>query len=377
MAGEKRRKRRVMKKNAYLVVFGAVVFLFAACAGSAFACTDFQIKTTDGAVVIGRSMEFASSAKSQIRVIARGEKQAGTAPDGSDGLIWAAEYGYVAIDAFGIEGVSVDGLNEAGMAAEGLWLPGTQYQDVAAEEMGAAINVGGLCGWILGNFKTVGEVKIAIKEVRVWGSVVPELNMMPPIHFAVHDAAGRNIVIEFIEGEVNIYDNPIGVMTNAPTFDWHLTNMRNYLNLINQNADPLTIEGTTLTPTGNGSGMLGVPGDWTPPSRFVRSVLFVHYAGPVETALDGVNLAAHILNTVDIPHGDIEQKKHESPMIDYTQWIAIKDLTNRVLYVRDYKDLRLRAIDLKKLEFMPGAGTKSISLESGEYGIVDITDTLN
>jgi choloylglycine hydrolase len=240
--------------------------------------------------------------------------------------------------------------------------------------MKRAINAGGLCGWILGNFRTVDEVKKAIREVRVWASVVPELNVAPPVHFAVHDAEGNNIVIEFIKGEVNIYDNPIGVMTNAPTFDWHLTNLRNYVNLTSQNAGPLTVKDTTLTPTGNGSGMLGVPGDWTPPSRFVRAVMFVHFADPVKSALDGVGLAAHILNTVDIPHGTIAEKGNDSPLVDYTQWVEIKDLTNRVLYVRDYKDLSLRAIDLKRLDFAPGAKTKSIPLESDGYGIREITD---
>jgi hypothetical protein len=67
-------------------------------------------------------------------------------------------------------------------------------------------------------------------EYTVW-AISYELNMEPPIHIAVHDTAGNNIVIEFIEGKVNVYDNPIGVMTNAPTFDWHLTNLRNYVNL--------------------------------------------------------------------------------------------------------------------------------------------------
>lgn len=365
-----------MSKNLPLIFLGAAVFLIVLISNPVFACTDFQIKTTDGTVIIGRSMEFATPIKSHIILNPRGERQEGGSPDGKEGFTWIVKYGYISIGAFGVENAVVDGMNEEGLSIEGLWLPETQYQGVTEAEAGRAINIGRLGAWILGNFKTVDEVKEAVKKVCVWSSVVPEIKMEPPIHFAVHDAGGKNIAIEFIKGKTNIYDNPIGVMTNSPTFDWHLTNLRNYVNLTCQNAEPIKIEGVNLTPTGNGSGMLGVPGDWTPPSRFVRAAMFVHFADPVKNALEGVNLAAHILNTVDIPHGGIKQKGHESPMKDYTQWIAIKDLTNKIFYFRDYKNLSLRAIDLKKLKFAPGTKIKSIPLESNEYGIVEITDKL-
>jgi choloylglycine hydrolase len=122
--------------------------------------------------------------------------------------------------------------------------------------------------------------------------------------------------------------------------------------------------------------MLGIPGDSTPPSRFVRAAMFVHFAKTVENASKGVSLAAHILNTVDIPSGEIEGKTEGLAVEDYTQWLVIKDLTNKVLYVRDYDNLTLRAIDLKKLKFDPGTKSKSIPVQRDAGAVLDITNEL-
>jgi len=354
----------------------AIILSFILAAGSAFACTDFQVKAKDGTIIIGRSMEFAFPIESVIFSRARGTKGEGGSPDGKTGLTWTSKFGYVAINAFGLEDVVVDGINEEGLSVEGLWLPGTQYQNVAKSQTAKAINIGSLGAWILGSFSKVDEVKEAVKGVRVWGSMVPQLKMEPPMHLAVHDAQGKNIVIEFIAGELKVYDNPIGVMTNSPTFDWQVTNLRNYVNLDCYNAEPLTINGLTLNPTGNGSGLLGIPGDWTPPSRFVRTVMLVHFANPAKDSPEGVNLAAHILNSVDIPHGEIKDSGEGPHIEDYTQWVVIKDLANKVLYLRDYNNLSLRCIDLKKLDFSPGSAVKSISLFTQDNGITDISDRL-
>ena len=364
-----------MTKNFRFVLLCVIVSLFIACFNSySSACTDFQIRTKDNTVIIGRSMEFATEVISQIFVKSKREQQAGGAPGEKEGLTWTCKYGYIGINIFGLKDIVIDGMNEEGLSVEGLWLPETHYQNVSEEEANSAINIGQLGSWILGNFKDTNEVKEAIKRVRVWGNMVKEIDMVPPIHFAVHDTEGRNIVIEYVDGELKIYDNPIGVMTNAPTFDWHLSNLRNYVNLTRWNAEPLVIDGMTIKPTGQGSGLLGIPGDWTPPSRFIRTVALVHFADPAANAFEGVTLAEHILNTVDIPRGDIQNKEGESFAEDYTQWVVIKDLTNRMLYIRDYDNLTLRTIDLKKLLRDSGAKMKSIPVDSDTYKMVDITD---
>ena len=365
-----------MSKKMYWVFSGFLTFItLTLAAHTSLACTDFQIKSKDGAIIIGRSMEFAMKVGSQIVIHPRGERLSSQTPEGKKGLSWKSKYGFVSVNAFGIEDATVDGINEAGLSVEFLWLPGAEYQKIPRDKDSKAITIGDLGNWILGNFTTVNEVKRAIEKVYVCGMEIPQMNMVAPLHLAVHDAKGRNIVIEFVGGERKVYDNPIGVMTNAPTFDWHLTNLRNYVNITTYNVDPVTIEGVTLTSTGQGSGLLGIPGDWTPPSRFIRAVAFVHFADPVKNAAEGVNLAEHILNTVDIPAGVIKGKKLEFVKEEYTQWVVIKDLTNKVLYFRSYENLSLRSVNLKKLNFAPGAKSQPIPV-SGGRNIIDVTDML-
>ncbi|MFC1576197.1 linear amide C-N hydrolase [Candidatus Omnitrophota bacterium] len=342
-----------------------------------FACTDFQIKTEDNAIIIGRSMEFAVDLKPEVTVHPRGEKVESDAPNGKKGLKWTSKYGFIGVSVFGDDDAIVDGFNEKGLSTGLLWLADiTKYQEVAKNENKKALDILDLASWILGNFSKVSEVKRAMKNVRVWGEFIPELGLAPPLHVALHDSDGNSLVIEFIDGEQRIHDNPIGVLTNSPEFNWHITNLQNYVTVTSWNAEPATIAGVTLKGTGNGSGLFGIPGDWTPTSRFVRAAFFIHFADPAKTAAEGVNLAEHILNTVDIPHGDMKEKKGDSVSEGYTMWVVIKDLTNKVLYFRTYENLTLRSVDLTKFDLKAGSKVKSLPLSTGDYGIEDITGKL-
>ena len=108
------------------------------------------------------------------------------------------------------------------------------------------------------------------------------------MHFVVHDRSGKSVVIEPTDKTLKIFDNPLGVMTNSPTFDWHMTNLRNYINLTVTNVPPIDLGGVTLAQFGQGSGLRGLPGDFTPPSRFVRAVAFSQSALQADTATQSI-----------------------------------------------------------------------------------------
>ena len=327
------------------------------------ACTDFQIKSKDGVIIVGRSLEWGADMKSQLRFHSRQEKFQSDAPSGRPGLEWRSKYGYVAADCYGLN-VCIDGMNEEGLSVGGLWFPGAEYPNVF-QSATKALNVIDMGDWILGNFADVDEMKSALINVHVWGKGMPQLKgSLPTMHFALHDVRGHNAVIEFTNGHMKVYENPNGVLTNAPSFDWHLTNLRNYLSINPANPKPVMIEGTVLAPPGQGSGFLGIPGDWTPPSRFVRTTTMLHFAKPPFDAASGVNLAEHILNSVDIPLGDIRPEGGDLSESDYTQWILIKDLSNKILYFRSYRHLNLKSIDLKKINFEAGASNRKIPIDS-------------
>lgn len=354
-------------KRTWLVLFGVTII-----AGAALACTDFQVKAKDGSVVIGRSMEFAIDLRSEVVAFPRGLKYTSVNEKGVKGISWTSKYGFLAVDAFGEQEAIMDGINEAGLSIEFLWFPGSQYQEAVPKKF---IAVSDMAKWVLGNFATVEEVKKAVAKVNVISVYIEELDQAPGLHCAVHDAKGSNIVIEFIDGETRIHDNPLGVMTNRPSIDWHLNNLRNYFSLAPEDITSRKLGGITLPSTGAGNSWLGLPGDWMPPSRFVKVAYLIHTADPPENAEAALNFAQHVMNTVDIPYGLVREHLAGKTIYGYTQWVVLKDLTNRVLYYYSYQDTALKKIDMKKLNL--GAGTKIISIPiESQSTIIEVTEQL-
>ncbi len=160
-------------------------------------------------------------------------------------------------------------------------------------------------------------------------------------------------VKHYVGGKLNIYDNKIGVMTNAPTYDWHILNLRNYpqLRAFGGPTDR-QIDGVSLAPFGAGSGMLGLPGDVTPVSRFIRAVAFTKTLIAPKDVEAGVNEAARILNNFDISRGLVrEGESSENYHLNFTQWTTIGDIKNRRYYWWTEHNRRMRMIDLKALNF--------------------------
>ena len=357
-----------------------IIAMLLAPGGHADSCTSFRIESEDGAVLIGRSMEFGMQLNSTAMVVPRGFRFTSPAPGGGKGLSWYGKYGFVAMNGKGVD-VATDGLNEAGLSVHLLLLPGyAKYQAVDGQDGARALAHIEVGNWILSNFATVEEVKKAIENVVVFRYELPGLGFVP-VHYAVHDSKSA-LVIEYVDGELHVYDNPVGVLTNSPPFDWQLINLRNYLNLTNLNVDSLKLGSYTLQPIGQGTGLLGIPGDYTPPHRFVRATALAYAAVRPSTAAEGVNLAFHILNNVDIPLGAVADRP-STPVVatsgnaparngtldyDLTQWVTVSDLNNKIYYFRTYKNLAARKVELKKLA-LSGKTIQHIAIDTVEQFI--------
>ncbi|MDB6080802.1 MAG: hypothetical protein JWO53_74 [Chlamydiia bacterium] len=343
-------------------IFGPIVVLFAVFYSPAMnGCTDFLLKADDGTPIASRSMEFGIPLDSTIAVHPRGEQRSSDAPNSQKGLQWTSQYGFVAATAFHLD-IAVDGMNEKGLSFGFLWLPGSEYESVTPHNSSQALAVEDLGSWILGNFATVQEVKLALGNVIVWGKSLQQIKMAPPVHVAIHDAQGNSLVVEFIGGVKKLYDNKVGVLTNAPQFEWHVENLRNYLNLKAVSESAIDFNGTVLSPAGQGSGLLGIPGDWMPSSRFVRMTVFKEFTKKPQDAKTGVNVAFHLLNTVDIPFGANGTEEKGNAVFDYTQWAVVKDLKNKRFYWRTYENLNIQSIDLDTQNLEAGAKVKTISV---------------
>jgi choloylglycine hydrolase len=319
---------------------------------AAEACTSFLLPTSDGGSVYGRTMEFAFALDSQAIVIPRNFALAASGPDNKPGKTWNSKYATVGMNALGM-GVLIDGLNEKGLAGGILYFPdNAEYTEPAKADPAKSLAPWDFLTWALTSFATVEEVKAALADVVVIDLVQEQLKITPPVHYTLHDASGASIVIEPVGGTLKVYDNPTTVMTNSPPFDWHMTNLRNYVKLSDHEAEPLKVRDMTIDPpAGVGSGMLGIPGDPTAPSRFIRAFAYLKTAAPVASGIESVRLAEHILNNFDLPKGYIRAKVPGQPdMLDYTQWSTIADLKNGVFYVKTYEDPTLRAVALKDFD---------------------------
>ena len=205
--------------------------------------------------------------------------------------------------------------------------------------------------YLLENFATVEEVRQNIDKIVVPSVVFQAWGFVPPVHYVVYDATGKSLAIEYFDGRLHVFDNPLGVFTNSPAFAWHMTNLRNYVNFSLDNVPPVKLgSGVTLQPLGQGTGMLGLPGDFTPPSRFVRAVAFSVSVLPSKTGDDAVLELFHILNDFDIPKGSTRQKDAQGNIeADYTLWTSACDLKAMKFYFRTYDNSQIRMVDLTKM----------------------------
>lgn len=296
-------------------------------------------------------MEFGIDLQSKITVFPRGYAFTAIGVDNKPGYKWTGKYGVVGMDAVGMPVLS-DGMNELGLYIGDLYLPGyAKYQDVPQSAEGKSMSPIDVAGYLLSTCKDVAEAKMAIQQIYVWPWYAEPLKGIPPLHFAVHDAGGNSAVFEYVEGKLAIHDNPIGVLTNSPYFQWHMINLGNFANLSANNVPPLKLDGGEATPLGQGSGMIGLPGDPTPPSRFIKAVALTQAAVKAENGKDAVNQTFHILNNFDIPKGLAREVKEGQTYYDYTSWLTMADLSQKVYYYRGYDNVKFYAVPLTKVDF--------------------------
>ena len=202
--------------------------------------------------------------------------------------------------------------------------------------------------WVLGNFDSVANARKGISDIRL----SERYKGAGTVHYRIADKSGAQIVVEIVNGEMKIFDNPLGVLTNSPGFDWQMTNLNNYINLKAGTVAPVDWNGTALRSPGIGSGLLGLPGDITPPSRFVRAAFMVSTAPNLKSADETVLYSFKILNAFEIPIGlEEENKANPIGLLSATQWSSATDMTNGVIYYKTMNNARIRSVDLKTINF--------------------------
>jgi choloylglycine hydrolase len=226
-------------------------------------------------------------------------------------------------------------------------------------------------------FSTVKELKAELPKYKVWynpseikGSPTP-----PWLHFVLTDRSGDSMIVEFVKGQMVIHDNVANVLTNAPTYDWHINNIRNYLSLTNTATPSVVVNGTNVTEIGQGGGLIGLSADYTPPGRFVRAVYLSQFAYQPNESADASQLMAHLLNNVDIPKGVSRSSAGNEVVSDYTQWVNLKDLKNNRMKIANYSS-RTNYIEIDLNQVFTSGKSMAWAVDQLPYPNNDITSQL-
>lgn len=314
------------------------------------ACTGIQLKAKDGSFVNGRTDEFGLKMDLSSIFIPRNYTMKGTLPDGTQGLTYQSKYAATGAASFGDTNI-IDGINEKGLVAAAFYFPGyAAYTAVDKTNGKKGLSPTEFTNWILTQFASVDEVKNNLKSVIITATEPKGWGLVPPLHYIVYDKQGKSIVIEPIDGQLKVYDNSLGIITNSPTFDWHITNLRNYVNLSVFNVDSTKLGGITIDQFGQGSGLHGLPGDFSPPSRFIRAAIFAANAIPSDNASQAVMQLFHILNQFDIPIGSVRSEKKDGAN-ELTIATVVRDPQNLKFYYKTYDDQNIKVVDLKAFDF--------------------------
>jgi penicillin V acylase-like amidase (Ntn superfamily) len=343
---------------------------------------------------------------------------------------WPGGYGFVGIAPSGLawqEAPSFnDGINSQGLSVGALWLaPGTEYAKPAANTKNQ-VSFLDFPAWILSSFALVEELVRAMASIVVVGPPPPTdtnpSQYYVPLHYVITDSTGQSVVIEFIKGLAVIHKSPNAVLTNWPTHDWQMTNVKDYFNLT-----PFS-DATSTTGAGNpvGGGLLGLPGDALSASRFVKASILCqginkylpadgtgwlpapgvlpstppskNPPGFADSQQTAVTVALQLVQIcMGTPYGMLLKRVTNSlahtnitattpPSFtatygDYTMWSCVRDHTNLKYYFMSAFSGILTLIDLNGLNFTttpsyPANATLAVLPQPGASWCLDVTSGL-
>lgn len=335
-------------------------------------CTGIRLVAEDGSPVFGRTMEFgADMLEFNLIVAPRGSALRGVTQEGENGMPWEVTYGFTAAIPYDMP-AAMEGINEAGLQAGGFFFQPyakARYQTPVPGERDTTISSWQVLTYLLSRAATVEDAKRLLSEVRVVSSAPipsrPGWDFEPCIHYAINDESGASIVVEYLDGELRIFDNPLGVITNPPEFPWHQENLKQFTALPIDQVAPLQRDAGEQDASGLDIGKkANLPGEITSPNRFVRAALYSQYALPFANGQEGVRRVLNILNNFDIPLG-YKLYRHVDGRVfpQYTQWTSVTDIRERRLYFRTYSNPNLQLIDLGDIDLGRG-GIRHIPVRS-------------
>ena len=317
-------------------------------AADATACTRLVYTGHDGGVVTARTMDWNTDIGTNLWILPRGIARHGAA--GADSLTWTARYGSVVASGYDI--ATTDGLNEAGLAANLLWLVESEYPAEANGKPGLAISL--WAQYVLDNFDSVAAAVAALRAepFHLVTAEVPGESRLATVHLSMSDASGDSAIVEYIDGrQVIHHDRAYQVMTNSPTFDEQLA--------INRYWEQL-------------GGTVMLPGTNRAADRFARAMFYVNAIPKSEDPDIAVASVFSVIRNVSVPYGI---STPDQPNISSTRWRTVVDHRRRLYFFESALTPNTFWVDLKDIDFDARTG-QVMKLDLGpEQRIVYAGDT--
>ena len=236
-----------------------------------------------------------------------------------------------------------DGANEAGLAMAGLNFPGNAHYRVPMQGMDNVASFE-LLPWLLGQCATVRQARTLLRRVQITGDAFREDLPPTPLHWLLADQK-EALVIEATADGVHVYDNPVGVLTNNPTFPSVMEHLRLHRGLSAQPSENRFAPGLALRAISNGIGAMGLPGDLSSPSRFVRAAFTKENAVILDGEDDCISQFFHILETVSQTRGCVRM---EEGGLELTVYTSCCDLQRGIYFYTTYTNRRISAVDMHR-----------------------------
>ena len=230
--------------------------------------------------------------------------------------------------------------NEKGVSAAGLNFPENAVYYPYAE---GKVNVAPFefIPWLLAQCASVDEAKSLLKKINLVSIDFSEQLPLTPLHWMISDKKS-SIVIEPLKDGLKIHDNPFEVLTNNPPFEFHRTNASNYMGLNTGGAVSHFRESIPMKNYGLGMGALGLPGDYSSASRFIRALFVKESSVSENTEKSNVNQFFHILNSVAMPKGCVQA----GGSFEYTRYSCCCNTDTGIYYYTTYDNFEISSVDM-------------------------------
>lgn len=293
------------------------------------ACTRLVYHGHDGSVITARSMDWRDEITSNLWIFPRG--MARTGETGPNTVRWTSRYGSVITSGYDIS--TTDGVNEAGLMANVLWLVESEYP--AFDGTQPALSISMWAQYALDNFGTVAEAVEALRAESfiVVTDNVPGQDKLATLHLSLSDASGDSAIFEYIGGRLVIHHGrEFQVMTNSPTFDEQLA----------LNAYWKDIGGLTFLPGANRAA-----------DRFARASFYVNAIPKFEDPNIAVASVMSVLRNASVPFGISTEAE---PNLSSTRWRTVVDHKRKLYFFESALTPNTFWVDLKTIDFSPETG---------------------